>query len=81
VLGEGRSRHCAPAAHDARGLRGARLGHHRLRGQGPPGRHPRGPLRTEKSFDDGLGGAYNAWALGAFVADVVENSLGKPASR
>ena len=38
----------------------------------------RAGLCTEKSFDDGLGGAYNAWALGAFVADVVENSLDKP---
>lgn len=38
----------------------------------------RAGLCNEKSFDDGLGGAYNAWALGAFVADVVENSLGKP---
>lgn len=28
------------------------------------------------AFDDGLGGAYNSWALDAFIADVVENSLG-----
>ena len=34
-------------------------------------------LCTEKSFDDGLGGAYNAWALSAFVADVVEHSVGR----
>ena len=34
-------------------------------------------LCSEDSFDDGLGGAYNAWALSAFSADVVEHSLGK----
>ncbi len=38
----------------------------------------RADLVSEDSFDDGLGGAYNAWALSAFVADVVENSFGKP---
>jgi len=38
----------------------------------------RAGLVSEDSFDDGLGGAYNAWALSAFVADVVENSFGKP---
>ena len=37
----------------------------------------RAGICDEDSFDDGLGGAYNAWALSAFVADVVENSLGK----
>lgn len=31
----------------------------------------------EGTFDDGLGGAYNAWALAAFVADVVEASVGE----
>ena len=34
-------------------------------------------LADEGTFDDGLGGAYNAWALSAFVADVVENSVGE----
>ena len=33
-------------------------------------------LVDEGAFDDGLGGAYNAWALGALAADVVESSLG-----
>ena len=33
---------------------------------------------TEETFDDGLGGAYNAWATSAFVADIVQNSFGKP---
>lgn len=33
-------------------------------------------LADESTFDDGLGGAYNAWALSAFVADVVESSVG-----
>ena len=28
-------------------------------------------------FDDGLGGAYNSWALGAFISDVVEHSFGR----
>ena len=37
----------------------------------------RAGLLTEDAFDDGMGGAYNSWALGAFVADVVENSIGK----
>ncbi len=37
----------------------------------------RSGLATDDTFDDGLGGAYNAWALSAFVADVVENSVGK----
>lgn len=36
----------------------------------------RAGLLSEDSFDDGLGGAYNAWALSAFVADVVEASVG-----
>ena len=34
-------------------------------------------LCSEDSFDDGLGGAYNAWALSAFVADIVEHSVGR----
>lgn len=34
-------------------------------------------LCDENSFDDGLGGAYNSWALSAFSADLVEHSLGK----
>ncbi len=34
-------------------------------------------LCSEDTFDDGLGGAYNAWALSAFVADVVEHSVGR----
>ncbi|MDM8271414.1 deoxyguanosinetriphosphate triphosphohydrolase family protein [Thermophilibacter provencensis] len=34
-------------------------------------------LCTEDTFDDGLGGAYNAWALSAFVADIVEHSVGR----
>ena len=34
-------------------------------------------LCSEDSFDDGLGGGYNAWALSAFVADVVERSVGR----
>ncbi len=38
----------------------------------------RAGIATEDTFDDGLGGAYNAWALKAFVADVVEHSVGKP---
>lgn len=38
----------------------------------------RAGLVGEKDFEDGLGGAYNAWALSAFVTDVVENSIGKP---
>lgn len=37
----------------------------------------RAGLCDEATFDDGLGGAYNAWALSAFVADVVENSVGE----
>jgi dGTPase len=37
----------------------------------------RSGICTEESFDDGLGGAYNAWALSAFIADVVEHSVGK----
>ena len=37
----------------------------------------RAGLLPEDSFADGLGGAYNAWALSAFVADVVEHSVGK----
>ena len=37
----------------------------------------RAGICSEKSFDDGLGGAYNAWALSAFTADVVEHSVGR----
>jgi dGTPase len=37
----------------------------------------RAGLLPEDAFDDGLGGAYNAWALSAFVSDVVENSVGR----
>lgn len=37
----------------------------------------RAGLLGEDAFDDGLGGGYNAWALSAFVADVVENSVGR----
>ncbi|OFK24835.1 deoxyguanosinetriphosphate triphosphohydrolase family protein [Olsenella sp. HMSC062G07] len=36
----------------------------------------RAGLVGEDGFDDGLGGAYNAWALRAFVADIVESSVG-----
>lgn len=38
----------------------------------------RAGICDEGSFADGLGGAYNAWALKAFVADVVEHSVGRP---
>ena len=34
-------------------------------------------LCTQESFDDGLGSAYNTWALNAFVVDIIEHSLGK----
>lgn len=37
----------------------------------------RAGLCDETSFEDGLGGAYNAWALSAFITDVIEHSLGK----
>lgn len=37
----------------------------------------RAGLVGEGDFDDGLGGAYNAWALAAFAADVVEHSVGE----
>lgn len=37
----------------------------------------RAGICDETSFDDGLGGAYNAWALSAFSADVIEHSLGR----
>ena len=37
----------------------------------------RAGLCDEGAFCDGLGGAYNAWALAAFTADVIEHSLGK----
>lgn len=36
----------------------------------------RAGLLGEDAFDDGLGGGYNAWALSAFVTDVVEHSVG-----
>ena len=39
----------------------------------------RAGLVDEGAFDDGLGGAYNAWALSAFAADVVEHSVGEDA--
>ncbi|MFC2646584.1 MAG: deoxyguanosinetriphosphate triphosphohydrolase family protein [Coriobacteriaceae bacterium] len=35
-------------------------------------------LVNEDTFDDGLGSAYNAWALRTFIADIVNNSFGKP---
>jgi len=31
----------------------------------------------EGAFDDGLGSAYNTWALGAFIGDVVQHSFGR----
>lgn len=34
-------------------------------------------MATEDTFADGLGGAYNSWALGAFITDVVAHSFGK----
>ena len=37
----------------------------------------RAGLLAEDAFEDGLGGGYNAWALSAFVADVVSASAGK----
>lgn len=37
----------------------------------------RAGLADEATFADGLGGAYNSWALSAFIADVVQNSFGK----
>lgn len=37
----------------------------------------RAGICDEDSFDDGLGGAYNSWALAAFTADIIEHSLGK----
>ncbi|WP_035425396.1 deoxyguanosinetriphosphate triphosphohydrolase family protein [Atopobium fossor] len=36
----------------------------------------RAGIATEKTFDDGMGGAYNAWALSAFAIDIVSHSLG-----
>ena len=36
----------------------------------------RAGLLSESDFEDGLGGAYNAWALQALVADIIENSVG-----
>lgn len=32
---------------------------------------------SPESFDDGLGGAYNTWALSAFAADIIEHSFGR----
>ena len=37
----------------------------------------RAGLADEDTFDDGLGGAYNAWALKAFANDVIEHSVGR----
>lgn len=37
----------------------------------------RAHLLDEDAFADGLGGAYNAWALSALVADVIEHSVGE----
>ena len=34
-------------------------------------------LVEPEDFDDGLGSAYNTWALSAFITDVIENSFGK----
>ena len=34
-------------------------------------------LVSPDAFDDGLGGLYNSWALGAFINDVVEHSFDK----
>ncbi len=36
----------------------------------------RAGIATEKTFEDGMGGAYNAWALCAFATDIVSCSLG-----
>ncbi|MBR3318272.1 MAG: HD domain-containing protein [Atopobiaceae bacterium] len=38
----------------------------------------RAGLCSEESFEDGMGGAYNAWALRALISDVVEHSVGTP---
>lgn len=38
----------------------------------------RAGLADEDTFADGLGGAYNAWALKAFANDVIEHSVGRP---
>ena len=38
----------------------------------------RAGLCDEKSFEDGMGGAYNAWALQTLIGDVVEHSIGTP---
>ena len=35
----------------------------------------RAGLLSEQDFEDGMGGGYNAWALSAFVVDIVEHSL------
>ena len=37
----------------------------------------RAGLCDEDTFDDGLGGGYNTWALGAFSTDVIAHSLGR----
>ncbi|MDO4404660.1 MAG: HD domain-containing protein [Atopobiaceae bacterium] len=34
-------------------------------------------LCDDRTFDDGIGGAYNSWALTAFTVDITEHSLGK----
>ncbi len=38
----------------------------------------RAGLADEDTFADGLGGAYNAWALKVFANDVIEHSVGRP---
>ncbi len=38
----------------------------------------RAGLCNENSFADGMGGAYNSWALRALISDVVEHSVGRP---
>jgi len=37
----------------------------------------RAGICSPDAFADGLGGAYNAWALSSFIADIVEHSVGK----
>ena len=38
----------------------------------------RAGLCDEDTFADGMGGAYNAWALRTLISDVVEHSVGQP---
>ena len=33
------------------------------------------PAQPLKVLDDGLGGAYNTWALSAFTADIIDTVL------